>query len=126
MKKPNISYLSLFTCVFAAFLLGFFLGRNLFRGDVIVSVPAGLPPQTTVSTVSASQTVPAGGDAVNINTAGIYELASLPGIGEALAQRIVDYRNEHGSFSAPEELLNVSGIGSSKLESILDRITTGG
>ncbi|AFV03605.1 hypothetical protein UNSWDHB_2296 [Dehalobacter sp. UNSWDHB] len=53
---------------------------------------------------------------VNINTAGINELDTIPGIGPALAQRIIDYRTENGWFSAPEEIQNVSGIGSKTYE----------
>jgi len=56
---------------------------------------------------------------ININTAGEQELDTLPGIGPALAARIVTYRSEHDGFSDPRELLEVSGIGEetySKLE----------
>ena len=60
---------------------------------------------------------------VNINTADAEELTTLPGIGEVLAQRIVDYRRENGAFREPEELLNVSGIGEKTLEAIRECIT---
>ena len=63
---------------------------------------------------------------VNINTADAAELAALPGIGDVLAQRILDYRRVHGSFSAVEQLTNVEGIGEGKLEAILELITIGG
>ncbi len=67
-----------------------------------------------------------GGDLLNINTATVEELTALPGIGEAKAQAIVDYRAEHGPFRYPEELLNVKGIGEGILEGLLDYVTTGG
>lgn len=59
---------------------------------------------------------------VNINTAGIGELMELDGIGEAIAKRIIDYRNEHGKFASIEEIKNVSGIGDKKYEKIKDYI----
>ena len=60
---------------------------------------------------------------VDLNTAGIEDLATLPGIGEGLAKRIVDYRTEHGPFEGPEGLMEVSGIGEKKLEELRDYIT---
>lgn len=58
------------------------------------------------------------GDTVNINTAGVTELMKLSGIGEVLAQRIVDYRNEHGDFKFPEELMEVKGIGEGRFDAV--------
>ena len=65
-------------------------------------------------------------DAVDVNTAGLEELMTLPGIGEVRAQAILDYRAEHGPFRYPEELIRVKGIGEGILSGILDQITTGG
>ena len=48
---------------------------------------------------------------VDLNRAGIEELVKLPGVGEIVAQRIVNYREENGTFQATEELMNVRGIG---------------
>ena len=48
---------------------------------------------------------------VDLNRAGIEELVKLPGVGEIVAQRIVNYREENGAFQATEELMNVRGIG---------------
>lgn len=59
---------------------------------------------------------------VNVNTATAEELAGLPGVGETLARRIVDYRAEHGPFEKPEDLLGVSGIGGKKLAGLEGRI----
>ena len=50
------------------------------------------------------------------------ELDTLPGIGEATAQKIIDYRKEKGKFSKIEDLKEVSGIGESKYEKIKDKI----
>ncbi len=55
---------------------------------------------------------------VNLNEASAEQLESLPGIGEVLARRIVEYRNLRGGFRSPEELKNVSGIGDKKYAQI--------
>jgi competence ComEA-like helix-hairpin-helix protein len=55
---------------------------------------------------------------VNANTADEVELAQLPGIGPAMARRIVDQRREHGPFTSVEDLLDVPGIGRATLESM--------
>jgi competence protein ComEA len=60
---------------------------------------------------------------VNINTATLESLMTLPGIGEVKAQAIIDYRTEHGPFSAPEEIQNVHGIGPATYENLKDLIT---
>lgn len=59
----------------------------------------------------------------NINTASQTELESLPGIGASTAQKIINYRNEHGKFQKAEDIMNVSGIGESKYSNIKDYIT---
>ena len=59
---------------------------------------------------------------VDINHAGLEELTTLSGIGPGKAQAILDYREEHGSFSSAEELKNVSGIGESSFNRLKDEI----
>jgi len=60
---------------------------------------------------------------ININRAEVWLLEALPGIGETLAQRIVDYRQQNGPFHSIEELLKVEGIGGTRYEQIKDLIT---
>ncbi|MEA2066663.1 MAG: ComEA family DNA-binding protein [Thermotogota bacterium] len=60
---------------------------------------------------------------ININTAGVSELKRLPGIGDVLAKRIVEYRDQVGQFSSREEIMNVKGIGEKTYESIKELIT---
>lgn len=63
------------------------------------------------------------GGMVNINTAGIEQLCTLPGIGEARAGDIVAYREKHGDFQTKEDLMKVSGIKQSAYDKLQDRIT---
>lgn len=59
---------------------------------------------------------------ININTANESELSSLPGIGEATALKIINYRNENGKYNSIDDLKNVKGIGENKFENIKDFI----
>lgn len=63
-----------------------------------------------------------GSGKINLNTAGKEELMELPGIGEARAGDIIEYRQQYGSFSSIEEIMNISGIGEKMFEKIKDDI----
>ena len=128
MKNKLLAILPVITALFAGLILGFFLGRNASGGTVTVSVPARLQtePTAAVSAETASEPSDPVMFPININTADKETLTALPGIGDVLAQRILDYRETHGAFTAPEELTNVEGIGQLRMEAIVDLITIGG
>ena len=99
------------------------LARKLSDGELVV---IGLP-QPDQGAAGAAQG-PGGGDPrtglkVNLNTASLTALESLPGIGPALAQHIVDYRTQHGDFHSVEDLRQVSGIGDAKFAAVKDLVT---
>lgn len=60
---------------------------------------------------------------INVNTATATELEELPGVGEVIAQAILDFRTENGPFTSVDQLLDVSGIGDATLESIRELVT---
>ena len=130
MKKP-VNILVAVTCVFAAFLGGFYIGRKTNRAPVHIyqiTPAAEAQEEEDLAEEAAEETAPAVTFPLNINTATVTDLDALPGIGPVLAQRIVDYRTAHGNYRAVEELLKVNGIGDAKLMEILELITveTGG
>ena len=59
---------------------------------------------------------------ININTASVEELVQLDRVGQKYAERIVAYRDENGPFKAPEEIMQVAGIGEKTFEANKDRI----
>ncbi|HOE73080.1 MAG TPA: helix-hairpin-helix domain-containing protein [Desulfomonilia bacterium] len=62
---------------------------------------------------------------VDINTATVEELQSLPGMDQELAQNIIDYREANGPFGSVEELISVEGIDNEKLDALREQITVG-
>ena len=79
--------------------------------------------KATDATAAKASAGTSGRDMVNINTAGIDELKKLKGIGPAMAQRIIDYREANGAFQRPEDLQKVKGIGKAKFAKLEHQIT---
>lgn len=73
-------------------------------------------------TSSPEQGKNASGEMVNINTADVEGLKKLKGIGPAMAQRIIDYREANGSFQTPEDIMQVKGIGKAKYAKLKEQI----
>jgi len=128
MKKQTAFWLLLVASVFAALLVGFFLGRNLFPSDVQLSkLPqATYGEDTTTATTDATELSPTAPPKVNINTATADQLQTLPGIGPKLAEQIITYRDINGPFSSLLDLTNVKGFGLERITQILDYATVGG
>lgn len=93
------------------------LAQPLSDGEQVILDPDGSGEPATGS--SASSTA---GAVVNLNRATLADLDGLPGVGPVLAQRILDWRSEHGRFSSVEELQEVPGIGPSKFADLKDLV----
>lgn len=91
---------------------------------VVTKIGETPSPQTVSSNTGTTTPNKANNNSlININTATKEELKSLNGIGDALSQRIIDFREQNGAFSDIESIKNVSGIGEKKFEGIKDYIT---
>ncbi|MBK8615744.1 MAG: ComEA family DNA-binding protein [Anaerolineales bacterium] len=81
------------------------------------SVPSE-EPSVDLPSSTEEPTNNSGTELININTAGVDELDTLPGIGPTTAQKIIDYRTENGPFASIEDIMKVSGIGVSTFDNI--------
>ena len=79
----------------------------------------------TTQQTAQEQVTPEPKPLIDVNTADSETLQELTGIGPALAERIIAYRQEHGPFTSAEELLEVKGIGEATLEEFRHEITLG-
>lgn len=98
------------------------LARLLVDGEQILVGATAAPAAVAPSAGAPSAGAPAG-SLVSLNTASTTELETLPQVGPVTAQAIVAWREEHGAFTAVEELLEVDGIGDATLEQITPFVT---
>lgn len=146
MKNTAFSYLGCACLVLSAFLAGLYLGQrtsgnvqtDLWVPSESVTAPTETQAPTQAQTSTETQaptsdqetqptqaTKPATGR-ININTASVEQLMTLPGIGETYARRIVEYRTLNGPFKKISDITKVEGIGTKRFEAIKGLITTGG
>ncbi|MFF2051733.1 helix-hairpin-helix domain-containing protein [Leifsonia sp. NPDC058194] len=98
------------------------LARLLSDGEQLVVPKQGEAPVPAAGAGGGGGTAAARG-AVNLNTAGLAELETLPRIGPALAQRILDWREANGRFTAASDLMKVTGIGDKVFDGLKDQVT---
>ena len=136
MKQIKIEFVLLVIAVgFVGLCFGLYLGKQHEPDSVTISTSKTVLQTSAQSAASTLEEETRGeaqdpernyiGGRLNINAASVEELTALPGIGETLAQRIVDYREQHGDFTTVDGLRNVSGIGEKRLEAIREYITVG-
>ena len=104
----------------AVVISGLFLLADLQQPDLAIAPVAIHLDQVTVLLPRFVQQEP-----INVNAASLDELILLPGIGPALAQRIIDYRTEHGPFASIVDLEHVSGIGPQTVQHLTDEAVAG-
>ena len=108
----------IFPALALCFLLvmgGWFLGRRSVDG-----LRLNVRQDAAIRSVSETESIEF--ERLDLNRAGLEELMRLPGIGETLAQRILEYRDANGPFQYAAELINVPGIGSKTYEALRDLI----
>ena len=82
---------------------------------------AGLSPATVSAAEPPSAKVSV--ETIHLNQATAEQLQDLPGVGPALSERIISYRDQHGPFSSVDQLVAVKGVGQAKLASFKDRLS---
>jgi competence protein ComEA len=101
------------------------LARKVADGELVtVGVPAPAPAGSGSAGEAPSAGDAAGGSTapIDLNTATPAELETLPGVGPVLAQRILDWRTEHGQFATVDQLSDVPGIGDARLAQLRDLV----
>ena len=97
------------------------LARQVVDGEQLVVLAVGQAPPAAISGAGGS-TGPAADGIVHLNTADVAALDTLPRIGPALAQRIIDWREANGPFTSVDQLLDVAGIGDAVFSGLADKV----
>ena len=101
------------------------LARKVADGELVT---VGVPAPASGGPAAGGGAPPAGAAAggadgpIDLNTATLSELDTLPGVGPVLAQRILDWRTEHGRFATVDQLSDVPGIGDARLAQLRDLV----
>ena len=101
-----------------------FLVAMVILTAIGLAQPAAALPQAA-KTAGAARAKATAANPINLNSASVAQLQTLPGIGASTAQRIVEYRQKNGSFKKIEELMNVKGIGEKSFLKLKPLITVG-
>ena len=112
MKLPKMTLIAA-TALFAVVLLGIFLYRVWPGSPAFPQIP-----EPSVSPLEAGR--------IDLNTADLQLLVQLPGVGEAMCRRILQYRRDCNGFTSIWELENISGFTPALIERLRDYITIGG
>jgi competence protein ComEA len=91
--------------------------------QVLVPAPEGVASDAGSAASGAANGLAAGAPMVSLSSATVEELDELPGVGPVTAQKIVDYRTEHGPFASVDDLDAVPGIGPTRIEQLRDLVT---
>ena len=97
------------------------LARPVVDGEQLAVLAVGQAPPPPGSAAGGA-TGPAADGTVHLNTADLAALDTLPRIGPALAQRIIDWREANGPFTSVDQLLEVAGIGDAVFSGLADRV----